>query len=197
MRCWPKCWQAIVFLACDNAPVQVILCAAFGLCHALHLSGPSLPTTFWHSRDECPVQEKKPLAFPNRYQNTKASPALHGTPLAVHCSSTAKPCTLQFVLNYTGKGNSFSPGEPLRTCWGKLSILITEEMRAEATLKGNYLSFSSAFAKQLAKQNTAAVFRRPAQGGCGPRGRSFCKSAGKISLGLMEAHLNIACIQKL
>lgn len=55
------------------------------------------------------------------------------------------------MLNYTGKEKSVSPGEPLRTCGGKLSILITEEILAEAMLKGNYLSLSSDFAKQLAK----------------------------------------------
>lgn len=109
----------------------------------------------------------------------------------------AKPCTLQFALNYTGKEKSVSPGEPLRTCWGKLSILITEEILAEATLKGNYLSFSSDFAKQLAKHNPEALFRQPVQGGCRLCWGSFCKSAGKISLGLKEANLNIACVQKL
>lgn len=109
----------------------------------------------------------------------------------------AKPCTLQFVLNYTGKEKSVSLGEPLRTCWGKLSILITEEILAEAMVKRNYLSFSSDFAKQLAKQNPEALSRQPVQGGCRLCWGSFCKSAGKISLGLKEANLNIACVQKL
>lgn len=68
---------------------------------------------------------------------------------------------------------------------------------AQGTLKGNYLSFSSDFAKQLAKQSPEALFRPPVQGGCRPCWGSFCKSAGKISLGLKEANLNIACVQKL
>ena len=71
--------------------------------------------------------------------------------LTIRPSAMAKPRTLQFALNYIEKEKSVSPGEPLRTCWGKLSILIMEEILAEATLKGNYLSFSSDFAKQLAK----------------------------------------------
>lgn len=85
----------------------------------------------------------------------------------------------------------------MRTCWGKLSILITEEVLAEAMLKGNYLSFPSDSVKQLAKQNTAGLFRQPAQGVGRLCWGSFCKSAGNISLGLKEANLNIACIQKL
>lgn len=123
-----------------------------GICVVgpLSPSGPSLWKNFWHSRGECLRQEKKPLAFPNNHPHTKACPCLDGAPLTIHCSST-ELCTLQFVLNYTGKEKSVSPGELLRTYWGKLSILITEEILAELMLKGNYLSFSSDFAKQLAK----------------------------------------------
>lgn len=64
-------------------------------------------------------------------------------------------------------------------------------------VKRNYLSFSSDFAKQLAKQNPQALSRQPVQGGCRLCWGSFCKSAGKISLGFKEANLNIACVQKL
>ena len=101
------------------------------------------------------------------------------------------------MLNYTGKEKPVSLGEPLRTCWGTLSILITEEILAEAMAKGNYVSFSSDFAEQLAKQNPEALSRQRVQGRCRPCWGWFCTSAGKISLGLKEANLNIACVQKL
>lgn len=130
-------------------------------------------------------------------QTQKLLPALDETPLTIHCFSMAKLCTLQFVLNYTGKEKSVFPGEPLRTCWGKLSILITEKYWLRQCRKGITFPFLLILQNSWPNRTPAALFRQPVRGGCRPCWRSFCKSAGKISLGLKEANLNIACVQKL